>query len=294
MIPFAGNSNFANEIRNIIKVVSNNNASILLRGERGTGKRLFAQCVHYEKSKTLNGFFEVNCKSLNLNESIAVLENFIRDKSVAVKTIYINFIEKTDIEFQKFLLSSIKEVKEKGMNIRFICSTEINIEENLTNGLFLSDLFYQINNVVLNFLPLRQREQDIIPICEYYFNKFKSNTGIKFEKISDSAVDLLKKYYWKGNVDELINSIQRAFIVGELPQIKVSDLGINFNDITLDYSGLTSIENVPLKDAINSFKRYYVTKVLSENNWNQTKTARILGIQRTYVIKLINELQIRK
>ena len=101
----------------------------------------------------------------------------------------------------------------------------------------------------------------------------------------------MKNYFWPGNIAELKNAVERAFIVGEPPYIKTSNMALGSE------GGLPSVEtgeDKTLKTAVNAFKKAYVTKILEENNWNQTKAAKVLGIQRTYVIRLIDELQIRK
>ena len=102
-------------------------------------------------------------------------------------------------------------------------------------------------------------------------------------------------HFWLGNADELINSVQRAFIVGQEPVIKAVDLGLESEASVENFSPIeTELDDKSLKSAVDLFKKEYVTKILEENGWNQTKTAQILGIQRTYVIRLMNELNIRK
>lgn len=293
MTPFLGNSTFANEVRNLIKVVSENNASVLLKGERGTGKRLFAQNVHFNVCGSFADFYEINCKSFDVSNCQKVLKKIQVSDLTARKTLYINYLESMPLNFQLELAAFIKNCWQQKINIRVICSSEVNISELVAQGSFSSDLFYLLNNIVLNFIPLRQRREDILPICQYYFEWLKRDSGTLFEKFSESAETLMTEYYWKGNADEIINAIQRAFIVGELPVIKAEDLGIGFPK-TSDFTAVVSETDLSLKEAVDSFKKYYVTKVLQDNNWNQTQTAKILGIQRTYVIRLMNELQIRK
>ena len=162
-----------------------------------------------------------------------------------------------------------------------------NLDELVNTGNFSSELYYQLNAVVINVLPLRQRKEDIIPIANYYLNSFNQKSGYAFTDFTESAKEEMENYFWTGNADELINSIQRGFIVGKVPLINSEDLGIGI-------AAASDTETKTLKEALDAFKKDYVTKVLQENGWNQTKTAKILGIQRTYVIRLINELQIRK
>ena len=123
-----------------------------------------------------------------------------------------------------------------------------------------------------------------------------SDNIFDFTSYSEGAKEALVSHFWQGNADELINAVQRAFIVGEPPVISETDLGLAEAGLssavneTVDGMG----EDKSLKTAIDSFKKEYLTKILEENDWNQTKTAAVLGIQRTYVIRLMNELHIRR
>ena len=141
---------------------------------------------------------------------------------------------------------------------------------------------------------MRQRKEDIIPIAETYLKKFAKKSGLSFKAFSDGAKKAMLENFWQGNADELINAVQRAFIVGEPEIIIESDLGF----VTESSTVVETIENVgedrTLKTAVDAFKREYLIKILEENGWNQTKTAAVLGIQRTYVIRLMNELHIRR
>ena len=123
---------------------------------------------------------------------------------------------------------------------------------------------------------------------------FSKKSGFNFNQFSEEAISALENHFWSGNIDELFNAVQRAFIVGNPPVIKSSDLG--FNNVGSAIKNVTEVnlEDKSLKNALDTFKKEYLTKILEENGWNQTKTAQILGIQRTYVIRLMNELHIRR
>lgn len=293
--PLIGASNFVKEMDSLIRSVSETNASVLLFGERGTGKRLIAQHIHFFASQNFGYFFEINCKSFNKEEILVAFDTV--NKIVALDqrtTLFISFVDELPLDLQFELLNRIKSIREKGLNLKIISSVEQNLEEKVRDGSFRSDLFYQLNAVVLNVLPLRQRQEDIIPIAEYYLNQFKKKSGYEFEGFSDRAKKEMLSNFWIGNIDELVNSIQRGFIVGKLPVIKAEDLGITSNAAISAEEIESNLEDKSLKNALDNFKKEYVTKILEENGWNQTKTAKILGIQRTYVIRLINELQIRR
>ena len=141
---------------------------------------------------------------------------------------------------------------------------------------------------------MRSRKEDILIIANYYKNYFEKKSGIKFDDFSDIVVAAIENAFWCGNVDELINSIQRAFIVGNKNYITKQDLGLeSLSSLELVEGMELNVQDKSLKNAIDTFKKEYITKILEENGWNQTKTAKVLGIQRTYVVRLINELNIR-
>lgn len=293
--PFVGESSFTKEIKSLIQNLSQNNASVLLIGERGSGKRLIAQYIHYSIAKSFGYFFEINCLSFNKEQILLAFETVSKLISYDQRiTLFVSFLDEMSLDIQNDFLELINRTTQKGMNLKIICSLENSIEEKVSDGEFSAELFYKINTVILNVLPLRQRKEDIIPIAENYLRSFSKKSGMNFESFSDNAKAAMLEHFWEGNADELINSVQRAFIVGKPPLIRDVDLGFsNSNAVVQNVIG-GNTEDKTLKTAIDMFKKEYITMILEECGWNQTKAAKILGIQRTYVIRLINELQIRK
>lgn len=293
--PFVGESSFTREIKKLIQTLSQNNASVLLIGERGTGKRLIAQHIHYSIAKSFGYFFEINCKSFNKEQILVAFETVNKlityDQRI---TLFVSNVDDLSFDLQNTFLEFINKTTQKGLNLKIICSTENILEDKVSNNQFLSTLYHKINAVVLNILPLRLRKEDIIPIAENYLLNFTKKSGLKFESFSENAKANMLNHFWIGNADELINAVQRAFIVGKEPIINSTDLGFNDENTTKQELINQPDDDKTLKTAVDLFKKEYVTKVLEENGWNQTKAAKILGIQRTYVIRLINELQIRK
>lgn len=295
VIPFIGNSNFTKELKELVHTLSQSNASVLLVGEKGTGKRLFAQHLHYDASEDFGYFFEINCRSFNQQQIVLSFDTV--SKLVAYEqriTVYVSFVDLLSSDLQQQFLQLIDNTFKKGLNLKLVCSVESPLEEKVKAGAFSGDLYYRLNAIVLNMLPLRQRIDDIVPIALQYISDFNRKSGIEFKGLASGVTEQLERQFWSGNIDELINSIQRAFIVGKPPVITAEDLGISNANSGLANDIAGSLEDQSLKTAIDSFKKEYVTKILEENGWNQTKTAKILGIQRTYVIRLMNELQIRK
>ena len=289
----AGQSQFIEELKKISTVLCKNNASVLLKGEKGTGRRQFAFLVHLQGKNNPEDFFEHNCRVYSERETERFFEliSLLPSFDFLGKTIFISNADNLSAPLQEKLLVLLKSIREERKNIRFIFSTEVNIEDKIEQGLFLQDLYQLMSTVPVNMIPLRQRKDDILPIADYYFAKLSTVSGVGFKGFSEEALEVMKNYFWPGNIAELKNAVERAFIVGEPPYIKTSDMAIALAD---SLPSVETGEDKSLKTAVNAFKKSYVTKILEENNWNQTKTAKVLGIQRTYVIRLIDELQIRK
>jgi Nif-specific regulatory protein len=135
--------------------------------------------------------------------------------------------------------------------------------------------------------PLRQRTEDIPELASFFLKKFMVETKKQFEGFSDKAMKAMLSYSWPGNIRELENSVERACVIGKDRWIQQEDLFLNTQPMISEPAGGRN-----LKNAINSFKAYFIHKVLEEHNWNQTEAARDLGIQRTYLSRLIKELEI--
>ena len=302
VIPFAGKSSFAKELSTLVQTLSGNNASVLLIGERGTGKRLIAQHIHsavVKSSGTENStgyFFEINCRSFTEAQVIDGFETVSRMITYGQRiTMFVSFADTLNHQMQAAFLDLIKKTAGKNLNLKIICTAERPIEDVVSCGEFSAELYSRLNTVILNVPPLRQRKEDIIPIAQVYLARFAKKSGLGFTEFSEGAKAEMLECFWQGNADELINAVQRAFIVGKPPVINESNLGFAVESPALSQT----VEAVgkdgrdkSLKTAVDAFKREYIIRILSENGWNQTKAASVLGIQRTYVIRLMNELHI--
>ena len=159
----------------------------------------------------------------------------------------------------------------------------------------MSELYYRLNALPINIPALRNRKDDIEPLamkfCEIFSRKLKKN----FTGFSQNALQMLYDYYWQGNVRELKNTIERACILGQSPIIQGADLRLDVkNEIVFDNQSIESTSDNTLKTALHNFKKNFVMQVLDSVSWNQTEAAKIMGIQRTYLSKLMSDLDIRK
>ena len=172
------------------------------------------------------------------------------------------------------------------VNVRILTATNKDIEALVQRGEFRGDLYYRLNVVQLYIPPLRQRPDDIPELARFFLSKFMRENKKHFEGFSDEALEALLTYAWPGNIRELENCIERACVIAKGVWIQRGDLFLKTGPEETGAGGRN------LKTAVNVFKANFIRKVLEENNWNQTEAARVLDIQRTYLSKLIKELNI--
>ena len=310
----------------VIEQVAKTNTTILITGESGVGKELFAEQLHKKSDRHDKPFLRVNCAALSpaLLESElfghvkgaftdAVSDRIGRFEASNGGTIFLDEIGELSLGLQAKLLRVLQEHKfEKvgsnetvSVDVRVVAATNRDLEKMVSEGLFRSDLYYRLNVVPLNIPPLRERKDDIQPLASFFLDKFSRETKKNFTGFSNTALRSLYEYYWPGNVRELENSVERACVLGKPPLIQADDLRISpsvFENSCKDNDGslcsklaseISENSDKSLKTALDKFKAAYLKKILEETSWNQTEAAKILGIQRTYVSRLLNELNIR-
>ena len=313
---FIAKSSVITDLIDVIDQVARTNSSVLILGESGVGKELFAEQLHLKSPRAKKPFVRVNCAALSplLLESElfghvkgaftdAVSNRKGRFEMADGGTIFLDEIGELPLDLQVKLLRVIqsKNFERVGssetitVDVRIVAATNRDIEKMVQEGSFRSDLYYRLNVLPIYVPPLRQRKEDIEPLAMFFMRKFGTETKKHFTKFSDCALDSLYSYYWPGNVRELENTIERACVLGIPPVINVEDLRLNVKKTSEEtcVAFMNDEKDRTLKTAINKFKKSYVTKILEETSWNQTEAGKILGIQRTYVSRLLNELGIR-
>ncbi len=313
----------------VIDEAAKTNSSVLIIGESGVGKELFAEQLHLRSKRRDNPFVRVSCAALSpsLLESElfghvkgaftnAVSSQKGRFEMADGGTLFLDEIGEMPLNLQAKLLRAIQERKFErvgssetiSVDVRIIAATNRDLEDMVKNKTFRDDLYYRLNVLPLNIPPLRRRIEDIEPLANFFLKKYGTETKKIFEGFSQLALHTLCSYQWPGNIRELENTIERACILGKPPYIQVEDLHlISDEDISAERahskvesqskniaSSVIASEDRSLKNALNTFKKEYVTRILEETSWNQTAAARILGIQRTYVSKLLTELNIKR
>jgi len=173
--------------------------------------------------------------------------------------------------------------------VRIVAATNKDLEEQVKKNLFRSDLYYRLNVLPIYIPPLRQRPEDIGELAHFFLKNFMRETKKQFSGFSRETLNAMLTYSWPGNVRELQNCIERACVIGKNKWIEPEDL---FLKSTVHENTGEEIAERDLKNAVNVFKSNFIRKVLDENDWNQTETAKALVIQRTYLSRLIKELKI--
>ena len=290
--------------------VSNSKATVMINGHSGTGKELIARYIHNSSPRSDNSFIAFNCAAIveNLLES----ELFGHEKGsftgadtkklglfeVADKgTIFLDEISETSQGMQVKLLRVLQEgvfnrvggVSPVNVDVRVIAATNRELESMVEEGAFREDLFYRLNVVRIKMPNLSDRTGDIPLLAEYFLQKLRKNSKFEANEFSDEAMDAMMNYHWPGNVRQLENVVERSVIMGTGAVIKPGDLPF---EIFERREGGVSEAGLTLKEAMDNFKRDFIRRTLDGTGGSKTKAATVMGIQRTYLSRLIKELNI--
>ncbi|GMO40089.1 MAG: sigma 54-interacting transcriptional regulator [Treponemataceae bacterium] len=310
------------DLANMVDQVAQTNSSVLILGESGVGKELLAEQIHLKSDRANKPFVRVNCAALSsqLLESElfghvkgaytdAISDRKGRFETADGGTLFMDEVGDIPIDVQSKLLRvlqthSFEKVGSSetiSADVRIVAATNRDLEEMVKEGAFRNDLFYRLNVLPIFVPPLRQRKDDIEPLAVFFLRKFNYETKKNFLGFTSEACRALHNYPWPGNIRELENCVERACVLGSPPRITETDLRLNTaysasrvedasRRVSSQASGKKSDRT--LKTAVNSFKKAYITEILNETAWNKTETGKILGIQRTYLPRLISELGI--
>jgi len=291
-----GRSKSMQQVFDILQVVSDAKATILIQGQSGTGKEIIAKAIHYNSSRRSKPFVKTNCAALP--DGLVESELFGHEKGAftgAIKrtkgrfeladdgTLLLDEISEMSIHLQAKLLRVLQEKSfEKignpetvEVDVRIIATTNRDLKEAVEKGEFREDLFYRLN-VVPIFLPaLKDRMDDIPLLVEYFIKKSAEENKRPQPGISEEAMQLLMTHDWPGNVRELENTIERAVVICTDEKIKPRHF-LNFNGFSVK-TDFSETFNGDIKK-LSELEKKMILKVLLENNGNRTHSADELGI----------------
>lgn len=302
-----GKSHKMQEVLALVKTVAKSNSTVLIESESGTGKELVARAIHSSSLRSEGPFVAVSCAALP--ESLLESELFGHEKgaftgAVSKKkgrfeladkgTLFLDEIGEISPKTQVNLLRVLeeKELRRVGgtevikTDVRIIAATNKDLKAAVAEGQFREDLYYRINVVSIQLPPLRDRKEDIPLLAQHFLKKYCIENKKELEAISEEASRLLMKYDWPGNVRELENVIERAVVVAKESVIAPEDLPL----LAPSASKFKASADMPLREV----EREHILRALDSNDWNITKTAKNLGIDRNTLSSKIKKYQIKK
>jgi two-component system NtrC family response regulator len=283
---------------NLARKVAATDTTVLLLGETGTGKEVFASAIHYESQRRLMPFVAINCSSFtgDLLESelfgykAGAFTGAIKDKKGLFEeahhgSIFLDEIGEMSLELQAKLLRVLEsktfiklgDTQTTKVNIRIMAATNRDLQKEAEEGKFRLDLFYRLSVFTISLPSLNERRGDIELLAKFYLKQFADKAG-KPVKITDEFLTLLKRHQWKGNIRELKNIIERAVILAD-DVLTPASLPPQFNNQNTDSSSLD----------LQSIEKQHISKVLAYTKSNKTETARLLGIGLTTLYRKIDE-----
>lgn len=306
-----GNSPEMKKIMDTINKVAPSSTTVLILGDSGTGKQLLSRTIHQLSNRRDKPFVQVNCTTLSeqllesdlfghekgaftgaitqkkgrfeLADQGTVFLDEIGDLSPAIQARLLHVLEYG--EFQR--VGGVDTLK---VEVRLIAATNKELSIEVKEGRFREDLFYRLNVVSLQLPPLRSRSEDIPLFSKHFLKKHSSAMNKNITCIPQETMTILMSYSWPGNIRELENTIERGVVLASGDQL-TPDLLPTLMEIT-SHEQIETAKS--LEEAILNFKKIYIRKTLQLTNYNQTKAAKLLNIQRTYLNRLMKELTISK
>jgi two-component system, NtrC family, nitrogen regulation response regulator NtrX len=310
-----GKSPIIQEIRRQIEIVAPRNSWVLITGENGTGKEAVARNIHAHSMRAGKSFIAVNCAAIP--EELIESELFGHEKgaftnAMALKrgkfelasggTLFLDEIGDMSLKTQAKILRILQEQtferiggqESISIDVRVIAATNKDLELEIQAGKFREDLFYRLNVIPIKVPRLRDRDEDILELCEYFLDAMARELNEERKFLDEQAKKAMLVYEWPGNVRELKNIIERICILARSQTITVFDLPPHIAgkrdaaaEATFEVSG-----GLSLKQARSDFERNYIVDRLEENQWNVSKTAESLGIERSHLHRKLRAFRI--
>ena len=297
-----------------ISKVAPSRGRVLITGESGTGKELIARAIHDNSNVAQGPFIKVNCAAIS--PELIESELFGHEKGAFTGatgrkrglfelahggTLFLDEIGDMSAAAQAKLLRVLQtgELTRVGgervikVDVRVVAATNKSLLEEVTQGRFREDLYFRLNVVPLESPPLRSRKEDIAAMVPRFVREICQENGFRVKDVDDGVIQRLQAHDWPGNVRELKNVVERAVIMSD-EVIKVADLPTQLSQIARPASQLEAFAAHTLKDFKEGAERAFILRRLEEHDWNISRTAQSLGIERTNLHKKIKAYDIQR
>ena len=301
-----GDSKALKDAVSLARKVSGTDVPVLLTGETGTGKEVFAQAIHYNSKRAKQNFVAVNCSSFSkellesemFGHKAGSFTGALKDKKGLLEeadngTIFLDEIGEMAFELQAKLLRiletgeyiKIGDTKPTRVNVRVVAATNRNLPEEITAGRFREDLFYRLSVFQIHLPPMRERAGDVRILAKAYVKDFSVRLARPVTEITPAFLEALEQQPWKGNIRELRNVIERSLIVCESERLDVADLPLDIQNTHYEQSD----ETTPGSFELSAMERRHIARVLEYTKGNKTEAARLLKIGLTTLYRKIEE-----
>ena len=297
-----GKSCTIREVKQTISDYADSNLTFLITGETGVGKEVFARAIHQSSGRSLQSYVKINCAAipgtLLESELFGYADGAFSGAAKGGKigkfelanhgTLLLDEIGEMPLDLQSKLLRVLQEkeiervggIKSVEVDVRIICCTNQNLEKMVQEGRFREDLYYRINVVELNIPPLRERLEDIPPLCSFFLEKVNEENGYAITGLEEDVLTLFDAYPWPGNVRELEHVIERAAVrckSGMMTTRHVDFLAARASR----QREQTQLEPASLRERTQQAELESILQALDRTGGNKTKAARLLGIDRS-------------
>ena len=304
-----GESKVLKDAVSLAQKVSGTDVPVLLTGETGTGKEVFAQAIHYSSKRARQNFVAVNCSSFSkellesemFGHKAGSFTGALKDKKGLFEeanngTIFLDEIGEMAFELQAKLLRiletgeyiKIGDTKPTRVNVRIIAATNRNLSQEIVAGRFREDLFYRLSVFQIHLPPLRERAGDIRLLAKAFIKSFAEQLARPVGEIAPAFLEALDSQPWKGNIRELRNVIERSMIVCESGHLDIADLPFDIQNAHYEHSNDSS----PGSFELSAMERRHIARVLEYTKGNKTEAARLLKIGLTTLYRKIEEYKI--
>jgi len=287
--------------------VAPTDATVLLLGETGTGKEVFAQAIHHASKRVAKPFMALNCSAFSkelleselFGHKAGAFTGASKDKRGLIEeanlgTLFLDEIGEMHIDLQAKLLRVLEssefikvgDIKSTRVDVRIIAATNRDLQQVVEQGGFRDDLYYRLNVFTIPLPALRDRKKDIPLIADHYLHFFSRKGGKRIEGISKDFLDHLQQHEWKGNIRELKNIIERAVILADGPMLTVQNLPSELQITGLRAGGPLSAFDLA------SVEKLHIQRVLNHTRGNKTEAARLLNIGLTTLYRKIEEYKL--